>query len=160
MKRNGLVAAGVIVLLAVVYLLFFSGGEADALNARMDEIEETLSMNPKPGNIALAAKAKQTSTFFDLNPTVESLPGYPTLRERSAITQYALSAFSMLDTIDFRLVSRAIRLNESEDRASVEVTAKVDGRRGGETENYQDRFIMEWAKLDGEWKILSVSRSR
>ena len=129
------------------------------LQGRLDAIEETLSMNPKPGNIVLAAKAKQVSEFFDLNPTVESLPGYPTLHERSAIGQYALSAFSMLDTIEFKLGSRAIRLNESEDRATIQVTAKVEGKKGGEAESHQQRYVMEWAKLDGDWKILSVQRA-
>ena len=156
--KSALVGGVVVIAVAAAVFWFLRGGDGDvaAINERLDQLEALCSKRGKESPIASAAQARKVSLFFVQRPDV-NVPRLGRHTGQDAIAGAITGLRTMVQTAEVRFGARQIDVDAETGRAVAGVTATVEARtRAGTDERYQDRFRIEWEKVEGVWFIRRV----
>jgi hypothetical protein len=160
MRKWILVAAAAVGLAAAVYFAFFRPSDEDRIKSQLSKLSEAVEVKEGGGN-PVFRKAHLDDAFekiFDEDVRV-SIPDLSTMKSgRAGLVALALQAsvWARSASVEFSRVE--IKLDDARASAKVGATATVRAVRGGGRNERDERAVdFRFAKIDGLWKITSVT---
>jgi hypothetical protein len=145
-----------------VYALFFSDSEEDLIRGRLDLLEESIQVTPQDSNVVfrLARIKKQFAEIFNKQVSFE-IPELTSLSQsRRELVNLAANAPRLYTTASVDLGGLTIDIDTSKTSAVAYGEATLTATRaGGGLERDTRTVSLRFDKIEGEWRVVSLSVS-
>ncbi|MCA9623046.1 MAG: hypothetical protein KC731_28705 [Myxococcales bacterium] len=154
---------GIVVgILIAVYALFFSTSDEDAIREQLERLEAVAAVSADDTNIVVrtAHVRKELSELVTEDVTFE-IPELTTEeRGRVALAGLAASAPRLFRTASVDLDGLAIDIDQQATTAIARGPAVLTGtRQSGELDRDRRTVAIRFDKIDGDWRVVSLSVS-
>ena len=145
-----------------LYALFFSDSDEDVIRGRLELLEESIEVTPQDSNVVfrVARIKKQFEEIFVKQVSFE-IPELTNLSQsRQELVNLAANAPRMYTTASVDLMSLTIDIDSSKTSAVAYGEATLTATRHGAGLERDTRTVsFRFDKVEGEWRVVSVSVS-
>lgn len=145
-----------------IYALFFRGSDDERIRAQLTRLANAVRVDGTPVN-PIVRNANLKSEFAEIftKDVAIDVPELTSLRSgRGPLADVATQAASFYATAQIDFASVRVDLAPDARSADVVAIATLTGaRQGGETERDVRRVSLRFDKVDGEWRIASLTVS-
>ncbi len=145
-----------------VYALFFSDSEEDLIRARLEQLEVATKVKSSGGNLVIrAARVRKAFSEIFIKDVSFQIPELSSIGSgRNKLVALAANAPRRYQSAAIDLDGLEIKIDEPQTSAIAFGEATLSAtRRGGQLERDTRTVSLRLDKIDGEWRIVSVSVS-
>lgn len=152
-----LIAAGI---LGLVYALFFWSTDEDLIRGKLAQLADAVRVTEDERNplVRLGRVRQAFSEVFTKEATAAVPEHGEALHGRDALVQAAVGIGNIYQSADVSYSDMDLRIDPGGISAGVTCSATLTGARHGQPIQRDDRRVrFQLEKIDGDWKIVSVS---
>lgn len=153
-KVVGLAAVIVIIVFGVIVL--GRDGDEQQIHNLLDQLEDYGAKEPAESKIETLGRARSIAALFTDRPELELARNIRHSGDRDELTGMLAGVRSRVSEADVSLGSRTVKIADDGRSASVILTGSATVTVNGQTERHRDKYLVELARIDGEWLIASV----
>lgn len=158
MNKKAILSGLVVLVLAAVWYFMPAGGDEAQINHAIDQIEKIMSKEGQENPLLAMASLRSLGDYIVDQPRIEIRSRADVYSDRNALIGMIAGYRSRVDRVDVSISQRRIAIAPDGNRAEVTATGAVRVEGPGINERHSGRFRMEWAKIDGKWKLTASNR--
>ena len=160
MKKYAIVAGCVVVAAVALFLTFFRASDEDRIKKSLSEFAALVEV--KEGDTIISRTSRMRSrmkNYVDDDVTVNIEELSMDVRGRTKFEDDAAKAGLMYVSASVEFVGTKLKLDQGGNVATIDTTAVVTAKRGGERQADR-RDVHFLLRKDGDWKITSIDVMR
>ena len=159
MDRRLQIAAVFIVLLGGFLGLLLFGFDSDekAINRRLDKLLELADVTGGEGKIQNLATARRIADFFTPDCQLQILFNRAEINGSDELTAVVASLRARSGSLSFSVRERSLDIRSNGNSAEMTLRLGVKASTGEGDERGEERFIIDWVKVDDDWLIDRVT---
>jgi hypothetical protein len=146
-----------VLLLVGGYFLFRSDGDEQIINRQFDRLVELAAKQEQESFIVVISQSREMARFFTSEAVVEFGSPLPLIVGQNDLQGFLIQARQSVQSIEIRIPYRELEVAEDGTSARMEVEAEGRVSYGGDRGRENRRFVIDWAKEEGEWLIAKVT---
>ncbi len=147
-------------LIIAVYALFFSTSEEDKIREKLDQLERVVAVKGQTNPVVRGARIKEAFSEIFIKKVLIKIPELTQVETgRMELVGLATKAPMMYETVSVDLGGLEIQLDQQALSAVAFGEAILTGTRSGEPRRDDRTVSFRFDKIDGDWKIVSLSVS-
>lgn len=146
-----------VLLLVGGYVLFQSDGDEQIINRQFDRLVELAAKEEQESFIIVISQSREMVRFFTSEAVVEFGSPLPLIIGQNDLQGFLIQARQSVESIEIRIPFRELVVAEDGTTARMEVEAEGRVSYGGDRGRETRRFLIDWAKEEGDWRIAKVT---
>lgn len=146
-----------VLLLGGGYVLFQSDGDEQIINRQFDRLVELAAKEEQESFIIVISQSREMVRFFTSEAVVEFGSPLPLIIGQNDLQGFLIQARQSVESIEIRIPFRELVVAEDGTTARMEVEAEGRVSYGGDRGRETRRFLIDWAKEEGDWLIAKVT---
>lgn len=146
-----------VLLLVGGYVLFQSDGDEQIINRQFDRLVELAAKEEQESFIIVISQSREMVRFFTSEAVVEFGSPLPLIIGQNDLQGFLIQARQSVESIEIRIPFRELVVAEDGTTARMEVEAEGRVSYGGDRGRETRRFLIDWAKEEGDWLIAKVT---